>query len=69
MMGQCVDCNEHLEGDGYSTILHCPNAPEGDWLYEPPDAGVVLCGFCNSCDGECVNPTGDCKANNNWRMV
>ena len=42
----CPNCGEPLLGDGYSTVLHCPNA-EGEsdtsWQYAEPDAAPFYC--------------------------
>lgn len=45
---QCKDCGEHMEGDGYTSVLYCPNTEE-DTSYMEPDAGPV---YCNFKDGE-----------------
>lgn len=39
----CKDCGEYLEGDGYKTVMHCPNLEEIS--YDEPDAGPVYCGW------------------------
>lgn len=44
----CKDCNEEMSGDGYTSHLICPNAPEELQLeheYDEPDANPVYCGF------------------------
>ena len=38
----CKVCGEDLVGDGYSTVIHCPNKDIDD-LYLEPDADVVHC--------------------------
>jgi hypothetical protein len=42
MNGTCR-CGEPYEGDGYKTVLHCPNAHEDDYQYHEPDAQPVQC--------------------------
>lgn len=37
----CKTCGETMEGDGYSTVLHCPNF-EGD-LNRAPDSNPIYC--------------------------
>lgn len=39
----CRNCGEYLEGDGYTTALHCPNADEAEYEYNEPDANPVYC--------------------------
>ena len=41
----CRDCNERMEGDGYTSVLHCPYATEESYEYHEPDANPVYCGF------------------------
>jgi hypothetical protein len=42
----CINCGEGLEGDGYTTVLHCPNVDaEG---YTPDDNAV----YCTDSDFE-----------------
>jgi hypothetical protein len=36
----CETCGEHYIGDGYTTVIHCPNA---DVFSIEPDAEVVDC--------------------------
>ena len=36
----CKVCGEDLVGDGYTLVIHCPNA-EADHL--EPDADIVYC--------------------------
>jgi tRNA(Ile2) C34 agmatinyltransferase TiaS len=43
-MPVCKDCGEQMEGDGYTTVLHCPYAEE-DYDTIEPDANPVYCGF------------------------
>lgn len=38
----CINCGEALEGDGYTTVLHCPNAED---TYSEPDGPAVMCDF------------------------
>lgn len=49
-MPYCKKCNETLEGDGFSSVMHCPNTNE-DLDYMEPDSGPVYCDF----DEENVN--------------
>ena len=37
----CKNCGEHAEGDGYSVVLHCPNAEIEDW--PEPDSDFIPC--------------------------
>ena len=37
----CPVCEDRIEGDGYMTVLHCPNS---DWEGYAPDANAVFCG-------------------------
>lgn len=39
----CPNCGEYLEGDGYTTIYHCPHADEPTYGYHEPDAGPIYC--------------------------
>ena len=39
----CPNCGEYLEGDGYSTVYHCPYADESTYEYHEPDAHPVYC--------------------------
>lgn len=39
----CECCGEQMEGNGYTTPYHCPNAAPGEWEYDPPDANPVYC--------------------------
>ena len=38
----CKVCGENLVGDGYSTVMHCPNEDVDD-LYLEPDSDIVYC--------------------------
>lgn len=40
---QCSKCNEHLVGDGYTSVLHCPSAEDEDYSYAAPDEGPFYC--------------------------
>lgn len=42
MIGICENCNEVLIGDGYKTVMRCPNATEDTDSLEP-DANPVYC--------------------------
>lgn len=42
LFGSCPICGEHMEGDGYSTVLHCPNTSVDYDSFEP-DANPVYC--------------------------
>lgn len=47
-MNTCIKCNEHLEGDGFSTVMYCPNISESDEEqkdYAAPDEGPFYCDF------------------------
>jgi len=39
----CSICNEFYEGDGYHSVMHCPNADESTYAYHEPDANPVDC--------------------------
>lgn len=39
----CKVCGERYEGDGYSEVLHCPNADDELWVYDEPDSAPVDC--------------------------
>ena len=39
----CKDCGETLEGDGFKTVIHCPNV-DGVLCVEP-DADPYYCGW------------------------
>jgi|10_taG_2_1085330.scaffolds.fasta_scaffold52712_2 hypothetical protein len=44
--GECIYCNEALEGDGYTVVLHCPNQEDIDtYWYHEPDANPVYCNY------------------------
>lgn len=48
--GSCPVCGEYLSGDGYTKVLHCPNAPLLAVDIAEPDANIIYCE-----DGEDVN--------------
>lgn len=39
----CKNCGETLDGDGYSVVLHCPNASDESYQFSEPDAEPVCC--------------------------
>lgn len=39
----CKDCGEHIGGDGYQTVVHCPNADYNSQDDKEPDAEPVHC--------------------------
>lgn len=43
-MSTCPNCGEHLEGDGYNRVLHCPNNEDDNWGFAAPDEGPFFCG-------------------------
>ena len=49
----CKECNEHMDGDGYTSVLRCPNASDEEYAFHEPDANPVYCGFkeCTYCNG------------------
>lgn len=53
-MVYCKDCGEIMEGDGFSVVVHCPNADFLFWYDKEPDAAPVQCdgraecSYCNS---------------------
>ena len=42
-MDVCPDCGGEMVGDGYTSAIHCENAPEEWWFYNEPDANPVYC--------------------------
>lgn len=40
---RCKDCGEGMEGDGYSVVVHCPNACYIAYYDKEPDANPVHC--------------------------
>lgn len=42
-MARCKTCDEIMEGDGYSYVLHCPYAKEEEVDGKEPDASPVYC--------------------------
>src|SRR5690606_2133467 len=51
----CKSCGEQMEGDGYNTVLHCPNASEETWWDHEPDANPEEC-FCYPGSGQTDSP-------------
>lgn len=45
----CKDCGEGMEGDGFSVVIHCPNADFLFWYDKEPDAAPVHCENMNEC--------------------
>ena len=43
-MTLCKKCNERMEGDGYSIVLHCPFTEE-DIFDKTPDDNPIYCEF------------------------
>lgn len=39
----CKNCGESMEGDGYSKVIHCPNAEESQINILEPDANPLYC--------------------------
>lgn len=39
----CVTCGEVMCGDGYTRVIHCPNADETTYEFHEPDANPVHC--------------------------
>lgn len=39
----CPHCGETLEGDGFTFVLHCPNARLNDYWFSTPDDEPVFC--------------------------
>ena len=39
----CKHCGEHMEGDGYKVVFHCPNADEERVSTAEPDANPIWC--------------------------
>lgn len=42
-MMTCRACGEWLIGDGYTTVIHCPDAPEDEVSCAEPDAYPIYC--------------------------
>lgn len=58
----CKTCGEHMEGDGYAVVLHCPNADEAKVACAEPDANPIECtadGTCLHADARCVYESDD----------
>lgn len=53
----CKDCGEVMEGDGFSVVVHCPNADFLFWYDKEPDASPVHCENMNECSY--CNGTGE----------
>jgi len=41
--GVCRNCGGALQGDGFSTVLHCESADPDSYEHHEPDANPVLC--------------------------
>lgn len=39
----CKGCGENMEGDGYSTAIHCPDSDDGVISSMEPDANPLHC--------------------------
>lgn len=39
----CKTCGERMEGDGYTRVVHCPNALDTELDYAEPDANPIHC--------------------------
>ena len=39
----CPVCGEKMEGDGYTVVIHCPNASPEVLEAVEPDANPVFC--------------------------
>lgn len=39
----CKTCGEHMDGDGYKVVLHCPHADEAQVACAEPDANPIHC--------------------------
>ncbi len=40
----CINCNEEMVGDGYTSVLRCPNAEESDAIdFAASDEGPFYC--------------------------
>ncbi|HBR4230805.1 TPA: hypothetical protein L9U69_004395 [Klebsiella pneumoniae] len=42
-MIDCKNCGEQMDGNGYSRVIHCPNANVEKYDYHEPDAEPVFC--------------------------
>lgn len=45
---RCINCGEIIEGDGYTSVLYCPNALDDEELssqidVSEPDANPIYC--------------------------
>lgn len=43
LLTPCSNCGEHMDGDGYTVVLHCPNADEAQVFWAEPDANPIEC--------------------------
>lgn len=59
-MMTCPDCGELMDGDGYTLVLHCPNADDYD--DREPDANPVYCGFTDEGNNVNTNSMGVTEA-------
>jgi hypothetical protein len=44
-MSQCMNCGGMMEGDGYTSVLHCEYVEEFEYEYLEPDAPPVYCDY------------------------
>ena len=47
----CKDCGGIMEGDGFSVVIHCPNAEYIKYYDKEPDAAPVHCDFKDTDEG------------------
>ena len=60
----CKTCGEHMEGDGYKVVIHCPHANEAQVACAEPDANPIHCQeekkpACIHANRECVYESDD----------
>lgn len=59
----CKTCGERMEGDGYTRVIHCPNALDTE--YVEPDANPIHCepqpAAHFDTDGELWNADPNCQ--------
>lgn len=39
----CKTCGENMDGDGYKSVIHCPQADEDQVSCAEPDANPIEC--------------------------
>lgn len=44
-------CGEHMEGDGFTVVIHCASVEIQDYQHLEPDADPVYCTFTEGEEG------------------